>query len=68
MNALGRAYALITPHLIYLALDAVPTQRQQAYRELFRNHLDADALHDIREALNHDLVWGVRTSRTKSKP
>lgn len=58
MNALGRADALVTPHPIYLALDAVPTRRQQAYRELFRNHLDADALHDIREALNHELVLG----------
>ena len=32
--------------------------RQQAYRELFRHHMDNDTLHEIRESLNHELVLG----------
>jgi len=57
-NAQGRSDALITSHTLYLALDASPALRQQAYRELFRHHLGADDLHDIRESLNHELVLG----------
>lgn len=64
-NAQGATDPVVTPHPIYLALDASPASRQQAYRELFRHHLDDDQLHDIREALNHELVLG--RSRFKDK-
>jgi putative transposase len=57
-NAQGVTDALVTPHPIYLALDTSPSGRQQAYRELFRQSIDEDQLHDIREALNHELVLG----------
>jgi putative transposase len=57
-NAQGRAEALLSPHPLYIALGATPAERQHAYRELFRHHLDNDALHEIREALNHELVLG----------
>jgi len=43
---------------LYIALGATPAERQHAYRELFRHHLDHDALHEIHEALNHELVLG----------
>ena len=33
-------------------------ERQYAYRELFRNKLDNEASHSIREALNQELVPG----------
>lgn len=46
------------PHPLYAALGASPPDRQQAYRELFRHHLDNDLLHEIRDALNHELVLG----------
>lgn len=57
-NAQGREDALLSPHPLYTALGASPADRQQAYRELFRHHLDNDLLHEIRDALNHELVLG----------
>lgn len=32
--------------------------RQEAYRELFRHHVDDEMLYEIRESLNHELVLG----------
>ena len=43
---------------MYTTLGASPTDRQQAYRELFRHHMDNGLLHEIRDALNHELVLG----------
>ena len=57
-NAQGQSDSLLTPPPLYVALDREATVRAHAYRELFRNHLDSDALHAIREALNHELVLG----------
>ena len=58
INGQGKQDTLITPHPIYLALGASTEQRQTAYRELFRSHIDNDSLHEIRAALNHELVLG----------
>lgn len=49
-NAHGETNDILTPHPLYLALGRGPVTRQTAYRELFRAHLDADALRDIRDA------------------
>jgi putative transposase len=49
---------LITTHPIYNSLDITPAERQHAYRELFRFHLDDQQVHDIRSALNQELVLG----------
>ena len=57
-HAHGQYNPILTPHPLYLALDPQIKERTHAYRELFRNHLDPDTLHDIREALNHELVLG----------
>lgn len=57
-NAQGREDALLSPHPLYTALGPSPADRQQAYRELFRHHMDNDLLHEIRDALNHELVLG----------
>jgi putative transposase len=57
-NAQGRPDALLSAHPLYTALGPAPTERQYAYRELFRNHLDNNVLHEIRDALNHELVLG----------
>lgn len=57
-NAQGRADALLTHHPLYMALGETASVRQHAYRELFRHRLDSDALHEIRQALNHELVLG----------
>lgn len=57
-NALGVADARITPHPVYLALGATDKQRQAAYRALFLTELDAEAIADIRLALNQNQVLG----------
>lgn len=57
-NAQGKADSIITPHPLYLGLDADPVSRLFTYRELFRHHLDRDTLHDIRDSLNQELVLG----------
>lgn len=57
-NAQGRGDPLITPHCLYTALGSSAAKRQAAYRELFRSHLDDAFVHEIRDALNHELVLG----------
>ena len=52
-NANDKMDNLIKPHpLFYTALDKEPEQRQLAYRELFRMHLESNQIHTIRDALN----------------
>ena len=57
-NAQGKTQALIVPHPIYQSLGDTPHQRQYAYRELFCTDIATDQLHDIRDALNQELVLG----------
>ena len=57
-NALGMVDARITPHPAYLGLGATEKQRESAYRALFRTELDAEAIADIRLALNQNQVLG----------
>jgi hypothetical protein len=57
-NAQGEADALISPHPLYLELGSTDLVRQEAYRELFRHHVDNNTLHEIRKSLNHELVLG----------
>jgi putative transposase len=57
-NAQGEKDPLIEQHPLYLALGSSSEARQAAYRELFRHFIDNDTLHEIREALNHEIVLG----------
>ena len=57
-NAKGIIDSLIEPHPLYTSLGKEAEQRQFIYRELFRNHLDDDQVHAIRDALNQQLVLG----------
>lgn len=57
-NAAGHMNRLIGYHPLYLALGETAVRRQYAYRELFLSHLDNEALHAVREALNQELVLG----------
>ena len=57
-NAQGKIDSFIEEHPVYLALGETVAIRLEAYRELFRHHIDNDTLHDIRESLNHELVLG----------
>jgi len=49
---------LIRDHELYLALGAQASERQQAYRNLFRSQMDEAALTQIRKAATRELVLG----------
>jgi putative transposase len=57
-NALGQASAILTPHPLFQALGKTAEERQNAYRALFRTQLDAEAINDIRLALNQSQPLG----------
>jgi putative transposase len=57
-NALGQANPYLTLHVLYLAIGRDNTERQAAYRELFRTQLDSKAVDDIRLALNQNQPLG----------
>lgn len=65
-NAQGEANSLITPHSVYQALGTDETQRQAAYRELFRYQLDQGLVDEIRVSTNGDLCLAESDSRGKS--
>jgi putative transposase len=58
-NAYGEPTVLISPHREYLQLGATPSERQSAYRNLFRQQMDPAVLQEIRETLSHELVLGA---------
>ena len=49
-NAQGKADELITPHPLYTALGRTRASRQEAYRALFKAHVDENDLKAIRAA------------------
>jgi putative transposase len=53
-NALGQQDGLLAAHSLCLALGQTEKQRRDAYRALFRAHLDTDAIGDIRLPLNQN--------------
>ena len=57
-NAQNNTDAVITSHPLYEKLGSTKAAQQHAYRELFRYRLDHTTLHDIRDALNQELVLG----------
>lgn len=57
-NAYGKTNPLIQPHLIYSAIGKGEAERQFSYRELFINTIGNEAIHNIRESLNQELVLG----------
>ena len=57
-NALGATDSHLTPHPDYLTLGTTEADRRAAYRALFRASLDAEAIADIRLALNQNQVLG----------
>lgn len=57
-NGQGKPDSLVSPHPLYLELGKTEDTRLFAYRELFRNQMANEELHDIRESLNHELVLG----------
>jgi len=57
-NANGKGNPIVSQHPQYLQLGRDTSMRQYAYRELFRGALDTTQLHQLREALNQELVLG----------
>ena len=58
MNAFGAEDSCLTNHPVYFELSENREQRYHDYRELFSHALNYEQLHDIRRALNHELVLG----------
>lgn len=57
-NGLGQPDPLLTPHPLYVELGQDEAARLATYRALFRTELDADAISDIRLALNQGQPLG----------
>jgi len=57
-HAEGRHNPLLTPHPEYQQLGQTDSERQTAYRSLFKAHLDPDTLKTIRTATNGNYVLG----------
>jgi putative transposase len=64
-NAHGKPDPLLSPHPLYTRLSTDAEGRLQAYRELFRHHIDNDLLYAIRKALNQELVLGREDFKDK---
>ena len=57
-NALGKASTLIVPHDQYLRLAPDEQARREAYRALFKAHLDEQIVGQIRNATNGNFALG----------
>jgi putative transposase len=57
-NALGKPIQLLTPHALYQRLGKTESDRQKAYRALFRGKMPERDLTAIREATNKAWVLG----------
>jgi putative transposase len=58
INALGKHSALCQPHPCYLALADSETERQQAYRDMFKGEVNETLLGDIRSAVKSGMALG----------
>lgn len=57
-NGEGTTDGRITPHAEYLRLGRTDAERRQAYRALFKVHLDIPGLNQIRQATNGNYALG----------
>lgn len=57
-NAQGEVDAVVQPHALYRALGGDASERQGAYRELFRFQLDPGHVDEIRAACNGNFALG----------
>jgi len=64
-NAQGKTDNLIREHFIYTQLGKSAVARQQAYKALFRVHIETDALDDIRDTLQSGTPLGNEMFRAK---
>ena len=57
-NGLGKANALLTPQDQYWRLSKNDEERREAYRALFKAHLEPERLDEIRDATNGNFALG----------
>jgi putative transposase len=58
-NALGQRDELIELHEYYIRLGRESAERQAAYRDLFRVHIDPELLKAVRQATQTNRVFGA---------
>ena len=59
-NGLGKANALLTPQDEYWRLGKNDEERREAYRALFKAHLEPERLDEIRDATNGNFALGSK--------
>jgi putative transposase len=59
-NGLGKASTFITPHDEYRRLGKTEAERREAYRALFRAHVDEALVEEIRGATNGNFALGSK--------
>ena len=64
-NAQGAENTIIENHPIYTGLGIEDQERYGAYRDLFYQCVNEGVIHQIREALNHELVLGRSSFKDK---
>ena len=64
-NGLGKASALISPHDEYRRLGHAEAERREAYRALFRAHVDEALVEEIRIATNGNYALGNKRFQAK---
>jgi len=64
-NGQGKVNEVITPHAIYKALGRTNASRQEAYKALFKAHLDKGVLDEIRSAWQTGTLLGNDYFRQK---
>lgn len=64
-NGAGTDNKCITAHPLYLQLGLTDEERCYAYRELFRHKMDNRLLHELREAVSQELVFGREDFKDK---
>ncbi len=64
-NALGRVDPLLNSHPVYESLGTSDDDKHAAYEALFQNYLADKQIHDIRSALNQELVLGREAFKDK---
>lgn len=58
IHGLGEKSTLLTHHFLYCGLGKDAVERQMAYRELFKTHLEDEIIDDIRNAANGNYSLG----------
>lgn len=64
-NALGKPDEYLVPHALYQRLGCSENERQNAYRQLFKHHIEERTLKEIRDSTNKAWVLGNGRFREK---